>query len=65
MRSSLDILSISNSAGEVHEIFKCPLVRIEQILKYTMCTCCGKPAMLFIPMLLDIERELFSMKKTE
>ena len=25
MRSSLDILSISNSAVEVHEIFKCPI----------------------------------------
>ena len=26
MRLSLDILSISNSAVEVHEIFKCPFV---------------------------------------
>ena len=26
MRSSLDILSISNSAVEVHEIFKCPFM---------------------------------------
>ena len=26
MRSSLDILSMSNSSVEVHEIFKCPLL---------------------------------------
>ena len=28
MRSYLDILSISNSAVEVHGIFKCPIVEI-------------------------------------
>ena len=31
MRSSLDILSISNSAVEVHEIFKC-LIRFVSVI---------------------------------
>ena len=35
---------------------------INQISKYTMCTCCGKPAGLFSHMLFDIERELFLLQ---
>ena len=37
MRSSLDILSISNSAVEVHEIFKCPLPTTQFL--GTQCLC--------------------------
>ena len=33
-----------------------------QISKYTMCTCCGKPAGLFSHMLFDIERELLLLQ---
>ena len=35
---------------------------IDQISKYTMCTCCGKPAGLFSHMLFDIEKELFLLQ---
>ena len=35
---------------------------INLISKYTMCTCCGKPAGLFSHMLFDIERELFQLQ---
>ena len=35
---------------------------INQISKYTMCTCCNKPAGLFSQMLFDIERELFLLQ---
>ena len=35
---------------------------INQISKYTMCTCFGKWAGLFSHMLLDIERELFLLQ---
>ena len=35
---------------------------INQILKYTTCTCCGKPTGLFSHMNFDIERELFILK---
>ena len=35
---------------------------INQISKYTTCTCCGKPAGLFSHMLFDIERELFLLQ---
>ena len=35
---------------------------IDQISKYTTCTCCGKPAGLFSHMLFDIERELFLLQ---
>ena len=35
---------------------------INQISKYTTCTCCGKPAGLFSQMLFDIERELFLLQ---
>ena len=35
---------------------------INQISKYTACTCCGKPAALFSHMLFDIERELFLLQ---
>ena len=35
---------------------------IDQISKYTTCTCCGKPAGLFSHMMFDIERELFLMQ---
>ena len=35
---------------------------IDQISKYTTCTCCGKPAGLFSHMLFDIERELLLLQ---
>ena len=35
---------------------------IDQISKYTTCTCYGKPAGLFSHMLFDIERELFLLQ---
>ena len=35
---------------------------INQISKYTMCTCCGKPAGLISNMLFNIERELFLLQ---
>ena len=35
---------------------------IDQISKYTTCTCCGKRAELFSHMLFDIERELFLLQ---
>ena len=35
---------------------------IDQISKYTTCTCCGKPAGYFSHMLFDIERELFLLQ---
>ena len=35
---------------------------INQISKYTTCTCCVKPAGLFSQMLFDIERELFLLQ---
>ena len=35
---------------------------INQISKYTTCTCCSKPAGLFSHMLFDIERELFLLQ---
>ena len=35
---------------------------INQISKYTTCTCCGKPAGLYSHMLFDIERELFLLQ---
>ena len=35
---------------------------INQISKYTTCTCCGKPAGLFTYMLFDIEGELFLLQ---
>ena len=35
---------------------------INQISKYTTCTCCGKPAGLFSHMLFDFERELFLLQ---
>ena len=35
---------------------------INQISKYTTCTCCGKPAGLFFHMLFDIEGELFLLQ---
>ena len=35
---------------------------IDQISKYTTCTCCGKPAGLFSHMLFDIEREVFLLQ---
>ena len=35
---------------------------IDQISKYTTCTCCGKPAGLFSHMLFDIEGELFLLQ---
>ena len=38
---------------------------IDQISKYTTCTCCGKPAGLFSHMLFDIERELFLLQLSE
>ena len=38
------------------------LDHINQISKYTMCTCCGQPAGLFSHMLVDIERELFPLQ---
>ena len=41
------------------------LDRINQILKYKMYTCCGKPARLSYHMLFDIEKELFSLQRSE
>ena len=35
---------------------------INQISKYTTCTCCGKPAGLFSQMPFDIERVLFLLQ---
>ena len=35
---------------------------INQISKYTMCTCCGKLKELFSRMLFDIERQLFLLQ---
>ena len=35
---------------------------IDQILKYTTCTCCGKPAGLFSHMLFDTERDFFLLQ---
>ena len=35
---------------------------IDQISKYTTCTCCGKPAGLSSHMLFDIEKELFLLQ---
>ena len=35
---------------------------IDQISKYTMCTCCSKPARLFSHMLFDIEKEVFPLQ---
>ena len=37
-------------------------IRLYQISKYTTCTCCGNPAVLFSHMLFDIERELFPLQ---
>ena len=44
---------------------KMPLLDLDclnQISKYTMCTCCGKPAWLFSHMLFDIERKSFLLQ---
>ena len=41
------------------------LDRINQILKYTKCTCCAISTRSFSHMLFDIERELFLSKKSE
>ena len=49
----------------VYCVTKKPLLDgINQILKCTMRTCCGKPAGLFSHMVFDIERELFLLQKS-
>ena len=41
------------------------LDRINQISKYTMCTCCGKVVGLFSQLVFDIETELFLLQLSE